>query len=241
MVVRFTIQSTIPLRRPFFLLEILCTRTHSCLYPASLQRINFGTPPTRRLVAVRKSERSPHSNNQEKTSSETKAENSTPNKIEISSKIRAGKGGEKRNSKNAIDNDSLHSNSSNHSVHSSNSKDAHNKIETGRDKIDSNRLRSNNSSNEHSSNASKKIATGSCKIKTESNSARNNSEYKTTNYAGRNNSANGISTCVRVQVRNRETFGNSVGHAPGIPSTALGSNVVVIAATAYLTTGSAAP
>jgi hypothetical protein len=46
-----------------------------------------------------------------------------------------------------------------------------------------------------------------------------------------------MSTCVRGQIRNRGTFGNSVVRAPGIPSTKAGSNVVGIAATAYPTIG----
>jgi hypothetical protein len=54
-------------------------------------------------------------------------------------------------------------------------------------------------------------------------------------------SASGMSTCVRVQIRNREMFGNSVGHAPGIPNTTRGSNVVAIAVTAYPTTGTGDP
>ena len=178
---------------------------------------------------------SPHSNNQNKTGSETKAENSAPNKIEIGSKIKAGEGSEKRNSKNEIDNNRPHSNNSNNNSVRSSSKGANNKIEAGnRNRMDSSRL---HSSNGHSSNASKRIATGSNKFKIESNSEPSNSEYKMTNSAGRDNNANVMSTCDRVQIRNSGKFGRSAGHAPGIPSTRAGSNVVAIAATAYPTTG----
>jgi hypothetical protein len=102
-------------------------------------------------------------------------------------------------------------------------------------RIDGKRLHSNSSSG-YSSNASNKITTSS-EIKTESNSERSNSEYKTMNSGGRSKSANEMSTCVRVQIRNRGKYGRSIEHAPGIPSTAVGSKEAAIAAIAYRMTG----
>ena len=171
-----------------------------------------------------------HGNNQNRASSETKAENSTISKIEISNKIRTGSGSEKRNSRIGIVNNRQHS--SNSSARNS-SKDANNKIEIGTRNRTDNKLRNNKDG--HSSNESSKIVTGNCKIETESNSERSNNVCKTRGV--RDKSANETSTCVRVQIRSSGTFGNSIGHAPGTPSTAAGSNVVAIAAIAYRTIG----
>ena len=178
---------------------------------------------------------SPRRSNQRKTSSETKAETSAPNKIEISNRTRAGSGSENRNSRNETDNNRPHSNNN-----TSNS--AHNKIETdNRNKIDSNKPHNSSNSNGHSSNASKKIATGSNKFKIESNSEPSNSEHKMRNSAGRDSSANEMSTCDRVQIRNRGTFGRSIGRGHGNLSTAAGSNEAAIAVIAYPTTGTGDP
>jgi hypothetical protein len=84
-------------------------------------------------------------------------------------------------------------------------------------------------------------------IKIESNSGLNNSKSKRGNSAGRNSSVNRMPTSVHVQTKSnmdgkahRGTRGSSIAHIPGIPSTALGRNAAAIAATASLTTGSAA-
>ena len=172
--------------------------------------------------------------NQRKTHNET----SGHSKIKTSSKTKAENDSENRNSRNEIDNNRLHSNNwssksaynkivvgsrnriASNRLHNNNS--AYNRTETGsRNEIDSRPL--SNSNNGQSSNASNKIATDG-EIKTGSNSARNNNEYKMTNSAGRGKSGNGTSTCVPVQIRSRGMFGSSVGHALGILSTEAGSS-----------------
>ena len=121
---------------------------------------------------------------------------------------------------------------------------ARNEIETdNKNKIDSNRPHnSNNSSNSngHSNNASKMIAVSS-KFKIESNSEHSNNEHKMTISAGRDSSANGTSTCVRVQIRNSGTFGSNIGQEPGNRNTAAGSNEAAIVAIAYPTIGTGDP
>jgi len=101
------------------------------------------------------------------------------------------------------------------------------------------------SNNEHSNNehSNSKIKTDSG-IKIEGNSGHSKSKSKMGNTAGRNSSVNRMP---RLHVRimngksNRGTLGSSIEHVPGIPSTALGRTAAAIAATASLTTGSAAP
>src|ERR1700733_10702496 len=130
---------------------------------------------------------SPRRSNQRKTSSETKAETSAPNKIEISNRTRAGSGSENRDSRNETDNNRPHSNNS-----TSNS--AHNKIETdNRNKTYSNKPHNRRNSHGHTTNACKKIPTGSNRCTIESNSEPSNSELKMRNSAGRDSSANEMS------------------------------------------------
>jgi hypothetical protein len=100
------------------------------------------------------------------------------------------------------------------------------------------KIKIENGSEQHNS----RIKAGS-KIKIDSE--QRNSKGNTDSNSASRSSATRMSTSVRVQISNgqlnRGTFGSSVGHTPGIPSTALGSNVAVIAVTVYLTIGSAAP
>ncbi len=97
-----------------------------------------------------------------------------------------------------------------------------------------------NSSSVHSRNNSALSRYNNSAHNSSSNSAYNN-KNKMKNCAGRDSSANKMSAGVRVHVRNRGTFGSSIGHTPGIPSTAPGSNAAATTVTAYLTTGSATP
>ena len=135
---------------------------------------------------------------------------------------------------------------SNSARRSSNSKNKTNsKIKAGsKIKTGSDSEQRNSKSKTDSNSAPNRINAGS-KIKTGNDSEPRNRKINTDSNSGRNSSANRMSTSVRVQISNgklnRGTFGSSVGHTPGIPSTAPGSNVAAIAVTAYLTIGSAAP
>jgi hypothetical protein len=59
--------------------------------------------------------------------------------------------------------------------------------------------------------------------------------------AGRDSSANGMSACDRVQIRNRGTFGSNIEREPGNLSIAAGSNEAATAAIAYPTTATGDP
>ena len=190
---------------------------------------------------------SPHHSHHRKTSNETRAENSAPRKIEIDSNRLHSNNSNNSNSndthkietvsKTEIDSNRPHSNNSN------NSNNARKEIETdNKKKIDSNRPHNSNNSNSngHSNNASRMIAVSS-KFKIESNSELSNNERKMTISAGRDSSANGTSTCVRVQTRSRGMFGSNIGHALGILSTAAGSSEAATAAIAFPTTATADP
>jgi hypothetical protein len=118
-----------------------------------------------------------------------------------------------------------------------------NRIKAGsKIKIENGSEQHNSKSKSGSNSAPNRIKAGS-KIKIDSE--QRNSKGNTDSNSASRSSATRMSTSVRVQISNgqlnRGTFGSSVGHTPGIPSTALGSNVAVIAVTVYLTIGSAAP